>query len=340
MREKRFLLTNGIGYAILVVRVWGNTLITTLLTTRFPVSMESLVMVQVNKLGGAKKPVAGTPRPAPEKEKQSISDNEVGTMPTNLIQSNNATLANIAKGVAIPAFLQNQTMPDTAERDFSGYTGFASSQSPKYPQMQLAGLKDGQPFAYIDKNYIPLDNLNFFLCAGESFQTCISGREGNMLFATRDMEMKGPQFGTNRTEPHYVILMILDINGTLTPIKGDFKGTKAGGCEGAISAVKAASDPDWLRLSDAHKTTAAFPQPFGRVYHSITTKYEVSKTSGNPYYRTMCVSAPATVSHMQRLVESLQDADFNIKLEEAYENYGQRLKFLDEAVKKFAKPTA
>ena len=280
-------------------------------------------MVQVNKLG--------TGKPASPAKPAAPSGELIGSNPVSV------EIAKKVGGVTLPSFLQNSVMPETAEQQFGGYVGFASSQSPKFPLMQQSGLKDGQPFAYLDKNYIPLDKLNFFLCAGESFQTCISGREGNIMFATRDMALKGPQFGTNKTEPHYVILLILDINGTLTPIKGDFKGTKGGGCEGAIAAVRAAADAEWLRLSDAHKATAAFPQPFGRVWHSISTKYEVSKSSGNPYYRTLCVSAPATVSQMERLVDTMDDEEFQKKLEEAHENYKQRVAFLQQAVDKSAK---
>lgn len=303
-------------------------------------------MVQVNKLGGNKpaKPSAFSQPAAPVQAPQPVAPAPQPAAPqtqTDLIQSNSNVSIDFKKAasaIALPAWMQQLSMPDTAEREQSGYVGFASTQSPKYPQMQLAGLKDGQPFAYIDKQYIPLARLDFFLVAGESFQTCMAGREGNLMFATRDLELKGPQFGTNKTEPHYVVMMILDVNGTLTPIKGDFKGTKAGGCGGAIAAVAAASDPEWLHLSEQHRATAAFPQPFGRVFHQMTTKYEVSKTSGNPYYRTLCTSSPAPISVMQRLVEALQDQEFHDKLNEAYENYNQRVAFLDQAVAKFAKP--
>jgi hypothetical protein len=293
-------------------------------------------MVQVNNLSGGKgkQPAKAAATKEPEKEKQVITSKDVGTVPADLIESkvSSSELETKAKGLTLPAYLQGD-MPETVNQNQSGYIGFASSQSPKWSQMQVAGLKEGQPFAYINKSYVVADPLCFFMCAGESFQTCIVGKDGKMMYVSRDLETPGPKFGSNETQPHYVCLLIVNINGVLTPIKGDFKGTKAGGLEGAIAAVKAASDPDWIRLSDAHKITAAFPQAWGRVFHTITTKYEVSKSGpnqGNPYFRTLCNSAPSTVTQMQMLVEALQNKEFQEKLDAAYENYCQRLAFFDK----------
>lgn len=240
-----------------------------------------------------------------------------------------AALARQAKAIAIPAWLQNSTMPATSDREVGGYIGFASTQSNKWGEMQSAGLADGQPYLYHQQRYVPLDSLDFFLLHGESFKTLMVGREGKFQWVSRDLEEEGPTMGSNRPEPHYVCVCVVAAENRLIPIKGDFRGTKSGGLEGAIRAVEAAATPEWLALSDAHKVSAVFPQPFGRVFHRITTKYRVSKSSGNPYYVANCVSLPATITQIQQLVTAFGDSDFVKELNECKENFNQRISFLD-----------
>jgi hypothetical protein len=246
--------------------------------------------------------------------------------------SNTSALAKQAKAVKLPAWLAQTQMPVVAEKDFGGFVGFASSQSNKWNEQQQAGLEDGQPYVYTDQRYIIADPLEFFLLAGESFQTLMVGKEGKFQWASRDLEEEGPTVGSNRPEPHYVCCLIVKAEGQLIPIKGDFRGTKSGGIEGAIRAIEAAATPDWLKLSDGHKVTAAFPHAFGRVFHSCNTTYKVAKTSGNPYYKANCVSKPAGLGQMQELVDALANEDFSKKLNECKSNYDQRIQFLDDVI--------
>lgn len=252
----------------------------------------------------------------------------------SLMESKDASrqLAKTAERVNLPAWLQNTPMPETTASDFGGYVGFASSASGKWAEQQAARLQDGTPYLYHQQRYIPCDPLEFFLLAGECFQTLMVGKEGKFQWASRDMNEEGPTAGSNRTEPHYVCSMIVRAEGRLIPIKGDFKGTKSGGVEGAIRAVEAAGTPEWLKLSDAHRITAAFPQAFGRVFHKCTTKMMVSKTSGNAYYRASVVSNPATLTQMQELIDALTDDDFRAGLDECHKNYLARIAFIDAVI--------
>lgn len=273
--------------------------------------------------------------PAPVKSSTPVkADTPVVVDSVKITPADTKELTKSVKSTTIPAWLQKNNMPEVAERNMGGYTGFASSQSLKWPMQQQAGLEDGQPFLYHRQQYIPLHTLNFFLLAGEKFQTLMVGREGKIPWASRDVDVKGPTVGSNKPEVHYVCLMIVDVDGEFIPMKGDFRGTKSGGIEGAIRSIEAAAEPEWLKLSESHRITALFPQPWGRVYQVCSTSYHVSKSSGNSYYRANCTSNPATIKHMQALLEAFNDDEFKVALDEARWNYNARVAFFDAIVAK------
>jgi hypothetical protein len=271
------------------------------------------------------------------------------TVEPNGIDFSKAPRTGSALAPRIPSFLTQSKMPETSEREVSGYIGFCSDSSKNYPMQQASGLQNGDIFLSHEGQYIKLGQLEFFLASAESFKT-VMDQGGNFLAATRDMtqkeithkvgqapriqERRADNYSNPKLEPHYVCLCIVNVNGRLMPIKGDFRGTKSGGIESAISAVRAAGDAasGWLRLSEAHTATAAFPEPFGRVYHQMRSQYEVAKGSGLPYFRTVGVSGPAKIEQMEMLLNALSDEEFNKNLEEAHRNYLARVQFLDNVI--------
>jgi hypothetical protein len=282
-------------------------------------------------------PAPSTPRPVPtpsNREKVTLTAKDVGTAPANLIQSNTsvATVEKESKGLAIPAFLTQATHGELAPQMVGDYVGFASTMSKNWIDMQAAGCVDGQAFIFYRGQYIVPKQLEFFLCMSSSFQTQMEkNKDAKFLFATRDM--KATFSYQDGVQPHYVALLLVDPgNGSLIPIKGDFRGTKSGGIENAVRAVEAASRPEWLRLSDAHKTTAMFNDPFGRVYHRITLKPCISKQSGNAYNRATCASSPATPDEIMKLVRAFKDTEFLTALDDAHKSFLARVEFLDGIV--------
>lgn len=256
------------------------------------------------------------------------------TQPTQapLTQSTDTkALAKAASTVKLPAWLQTTQLPTVSDRQNGGYVGFASSASEKWAEQVRSGLQDGQPYLYHQQRYIPLQSLDFFLLAGTSFQSLMVGKKGEFLWVSEDMTEVGPTSGSNKPQPHYVCALLVFAEGRIIPIKGDFIGTKSGGIEGAIRAVEAAASPEWLKMSDAHKISSYFPQPFGRVFNSITTSRHISKSGpnrGNPYYRANCTSVPATLSQMSELIEAFKNEDFQTEVEEMRKNYETRVDFL------------
>jgi hypothetical protein len=290
-----------------------------------------------------------TPRNVPTVQ-TSTTDNPPSYGQTNhpLTESKgNQELVKSATAVAIPSFLQRQTLPEVEDRT-SGYVGFASSASKNWSVQQMNGMSEGQPFIYYKQQYLPCDSLQFFLLIGQSFQTIMVGKEGKFKYVTHDMSEEFEQIrnnnitvqgksvplhsaiGTSKLEAHYVMMMICVTGNSLIPIKGDFRGTKSGGMEGAIRATEEAAKPSWINLSESTRATAAFPQPWGRVFHSIDTTRHVSKTSGNPYYRANCNSRPAKIEEMQKLVNALQDPAFMEELQAAKQSYDDRIAFLEK----------
>lgn len=261
-------------------------------------------------------------------------------------------LQKAASGIKLPAFLQKATLPQLISGELNGYVGFADVQSKNWPQMQQAELEPGDPFMFKDGNYTPLKPLEFFLVMGDTLRSTMVGQEGTFTFVTRDLEtplkdiaasietegLKGPMLEVAQTqkrdilkaEPHYVCLIIVKVGETLVPIKADFRGTKTGATEPAVRAVEFAGTPDWLKQSEAHKATAAYPHPFGRVWNVVTTMPKVGRTSGNNFFVARCQSRPATITQMQMLVDHFAEEQFVTDLEEAERNYQGRLEFLDK----------
>lgn len=248
-------------------------------------------------------------------------------------------LQKAASGVKIPEFLQKSTLPELASGELTGYVGFCDQRSKNFVQMTQAGIKPGETYICKDGKFTKAYPLEFFLCMGDSFRTTMEGQDGEFTFATRDLVTPLKQLADTtgnpsalKAEPHYAVLLIVNLNGSLIPIKADIRGTKAKAAEGPIRAMEAANSPEWLRLSNAHQATAAFPHPFGRVYNIVTTQYTTFKASGRSGFVAKSQSNPATVDQMQMLIDAMGDDDFNSTLEEARNNYNMRIDFLDKLV--------
>lgn len=298
-------------------------------------------MPTVNDLGAKRKGGTATPStPAKSTSAPSTTTPPVPSAQGNLIQStpgpvDQKALTKAASGINLPAYLQDDNkLPEVAE--LTGYIGFASNASEKFGEMQAIGLTDGEPFLHHNGSYVklPVPKLEFFVLMGEEFQTIMVGKKGEFRYATRDMEEEHPgiQIGGNiaKLEKHYITLCLVKLGDTLVPIKGDFRGTKSGGLETALRAIKAASDPEWATRSPANRVACAFPKPFGRVFHGITTSRHISMGNGNPYYRANCQSRPSNESEIMLLVNSFNDEDFLLQLNEAKKNYDSRVKIMDD----------
>lgn len=280
-------------------------------------------MPRVNNLSDAKKPVV-------------TKEPEIAKNDSPLIQSNTPTKLAVG-GITLPAFLSTdeQGLPDVP--DLSGYLGFAHPQSDNWDKMSQVGLKTGDPFLFHDGSYVNLNGkVEMFLLIGDEFKSLMIGKKGTFLHVTRDMNEQMQYDKRNYLQEHYIVLMLVKVGSELIPIKGDFRGPKSQGLKTAINATKAASEPQWINKTEAHKITAAFPKPFGRVFHTMTTHREVSKSSGDEYHPTSCNSRPSTVSEMEMLVSHFGNPEWLAKVEDAKSNYDMRVQFMDNLCDKTA----
>lgn len=292
-------------------------------------------MVQVNKIG--KNKPASTP---PAKD--------AGTADASLIQSNTTEkqLATIAKNAKLPAFLQkDDRMPGIISPELTGYVGFADHRSKNWNALQAAGIEAGDPYICKDGQYHLCKPLQFHLLAGRAFKTCMEGQEGTFIFVTSEVDTPAEVLFEHLTkkeqdrlgikkfkellQEHYVCLMVVYHQNQLIPIKADFRGTKKSAAESPVRAIEEAASPDWLKKSDAHRITAAYPEPSGRVFVTVDTHFKVGKSSGNGFYVAQANCQPSTIEQMKSLLDAYADEDFMNQLNEAHSNYESRIEFLE-----------
>lgn len=264
-------------------------------------------------------PVKATVTKPPPEINNGVTNYDKGEQATNAEAGKQ--IATAAKGVALPAFLTQVETPALAPKETGTYFGYADPASAKWPLMVASGMSHGDMFVNVGGEYHKLDPCEYFILQGYSCRTEMVGKMGKIVYVSEDVADES----NDKAQAHYICILAVRLGEKLIPCKGDFRGTKAGGVESAINAMDSAADPSWGKLSDAHRVTLSFPQPFGRVYSEMSTSYKIAKTSGNEMYVANCIARPATVSQMQLLIDHLQDDDFNADLKKVYAGYTNRV---------------
>lgn len=298
-------------------------------------------MPKVNNLMDSA-PVVKPEAVKPVAETVVITKADVGVVDAGMFAKEDAAIVSINQNndkINLPSFLSptgdsGLSMPGVADRPETGYVGFCHNMSKKYGEMRLAGLVDGQPYLFSNKQYTPLNPLSFFMVGGTTYLTQMVGQDGKFVYIYKGKEIPQHHRGkvdADKVQAHYVVLLLVFHENRLIPIKGDFRGPKSNCVEAATNAIEAAGKPDWLGRSDAHKVTAAFPQPWGRVFTTVNMRPYTGKKSGNTTTIADGISRPATASQLQLLASSFNDPKFTKDLADAFDNYQSRVKFIDEA---------
>lgn len=275
-----------------------------------------------------------------KRDKETVTKADVGAMPDILAPTGPAvdadptpkpapktylqpvTASNVKQALAdlpLPAFLESiGDLPEAGAK--AEYLGFASTKSKQWLAMSQAGCQEGTPFAFANGQYHPFpQGMIGHLIDVRKFFTTMEGQEGKITRCTLE------DLGIAKHDPHYLAFWLIRLpGGQLLPIRGDFRGTKSGGFEQAMQSLKLAATPEWLSFSDAHKISAVFPHPWGRVIHTITTSREVSKSTMNVYYKTNAMSKPSNMDDIAQLANALRDTEFQNKMNEQWVQFERR----------------
>lgn len=235
-----------------------------------------------------------------------------------------------ATALAVPAFLSAIPAIPAANdlpEGSSIYGFYASSRSKNYDKCIKAGASDGDAVISVEGNLIPAKPLKFFLAAAFA---CRSKMENDGSISRVSLDIKTRRDET--PDEHYVTLLVVSVNSQLIPVKFDFRTTKSGAAEEAIRTLHQAQTPEWAGLTPAHKETAAFPIPWGKVFSEVTTQRKVSST-GLVYFQAIPSCRPATVGEMKQLMDAAGDTQFLATFEKVKSEYEQRVAELRTKVK-------
>lgn len=274
-------------------------------------------MPKVNKVG---QPVASTPASTPP---NAFSQPEREVNPAPEPETNNPPATVQTGGLVLPDYLTStngSNLPAVAIPEITGYMGWLEETSKNLAACNAAGIQVGEGFINDVNQFIRCHPMEFALLKSKSFRTVMEGKEMKLTYASEDVDD-----GSNPdAKPHYCCLMLVKVGNKLVPVIGDIRGPKSSAAEKPINAIKSAGTTEWASLSDAHKVSCAFPQPWGRVWARITTSRQISKSNGNPYYRADTVVGPTNATQIQMLIDAFSDEEFVTKMNRANINFEAR----------------
>lgn len=228
---------------------------------------------------------------------------------------NPATLAKLNAMFAAPPSVP-ASVDELPDAGFGPYLGLASKRATKWPQLQAAGIQDGQFYVGFPNHYAVCHPLRFWMVQGDLFRTSMDSK-GTIVKATADP--------TDETMDEHVVALIVVImpNGTLAPCKAEFRRTSSDPGVTGLKAIREAATPEWAQRPE-NQVAASFAYPFGRVLMTATTQPKVSKANGNPYNLATATVAPATMPEMQALAQAVTSEEWMVGMAEALEGYENR----------------
>lgn len=209
----------------------------------------------------------------------------------------NASLAvpNVLSG--LPAIDNPDALPSLESGSNYHFAAVCTDKARNLESLKAAGVNDADFYLSIGGEIARSNPLRYFLISAIHLKTA-QNDQGDVIFATNDLEKEVSPRG-DRLDDHIAALLLVIHNNELFPVKAEFRGARTSCVSGAINAVKAASKPDWVSKSDAHKIAGQFPQPFGRVVATASCRRQIARSTGRTYYAGSCVTRPATIEELQ-----------------------------------------
>ncbi len=232
-----------------------------------------------------------------------------------------------SNALALPAYMTNLAeLPETPEAPTpsGSYVQSSSERSKNYAAQKSAGLTDGDFFLVTDGAMNKKMPLEHWLLQAKLYYTKMDSA-GNVVAIGREE--------SNDLKEHYVVLHLVAHNGTLVPCRSEFRTTKAPAVVKLIEAIREAATPEFAGKSDAHKIAAQFPQPWGRVMASVTSRQKTARASGDGYKLAVPVIKPTSISQFEVFQAAMKDPAYADAFETAKKSFDDRVAELEKKIK-------
>lgn len=217
-----------------------------------------------------------------------------------LAQQSGGALAAYADASHLDAVESSSSVP---------YVGWSPMKGDKMSDFKALGIAPGEPYLSRDGGVEHLDPFRFLLL--DAFQ-CWASTDSS--YNTLSVVTSKP---TGRTDPHKelietLILVVLD--DEIVPALATFRGPKSTAAKTAIDTLKAASQAEWGKRSDAHKATMKLPYPFARFASTVSLRRRTSKSTGEHYVEAKATTAPTDGSLISLMGDTFSNPDFDAAL--------------------------
>lgn len=216
-------------------------------------------------------------------------------------------------------------LPDVKPNNSGSYIACYDKDDDKSAdELDAAGIPLGELYLRLEGAATRVNPLQFHLLDARMFFTWMN--PAGELAKVAAAEREG-------LDEHFVTLLLVRVGDKLVPSCSTFRKTKSGIAKTAVAALKAAHDPSWGDKSELHKVTMRVPEPWGRFIVTATTRKQVGKGSGMPYYAGRATVKPVGLDDIARYSAAFQDAEFLEAFEAACEAFKERVAFLTGKVK-------
>lgn len=196
---------------------------------------------------------------------------------------------------------------DVRESGGSPYVTYAFKMSPKFTDYaaQISGLKEAEAVLVQGDQYTRLSPLKLHVLASKTlYVEREDGKEA--LRATDQQPARGSK--SDLVEENHMAAIVYD-GENLVPVSIVFKKALAQGANRAAKELNACQTPEWLDRSPDHRAAGSIKVPFGRFTATITSGFEMAKSSGRQYPISKAEIKPITAAEAANLKEFLGDPD-------------------------------
>lgn len=236
------------------------------------------------------------------------------------------------EGSVLPSAFDAVVAPLEESGCQTAYATFISNKSKLWPQLavQIPGLQEPDVVLVRPKPDLPLkcSPFRFSLLTAKQYWADADD-DGTLL----RVSLSKPPFSAGMKEMVEAVVLV-HLAGEVHAARMTFKTTKCGAVKAAVSALAAASTPEWGKLSPAHEASLAAPRPYLRFITNVSCQRVTSKSSGYAYWRADGVAVPTTPNDFIPLAKFFSSKANTDGLSEMKESHDRRLAEVEAIAKK------